>query len=307
MTRGDGSGYWLSGWRVRSAVPLPELPAWTVDDRAPDIEIELGTVPAATADWKTFSPLIHLASPDRVRLAIARVASYWVEGGRRVIVEPHLPVEAPAIRLFLLGTVLAILCYQRGLVPLHASAVEVPGGALLMSGRSGLGKSTLAAMLVARGHRLIADDVCVLDLGAGDDPLIRPVLPRLKLWQDAAQAMAVSTDGLEQVRDQALKFSLPVAEGRFRSEPIRAAHIVLLRPSRLSPAISATPLAPIAAIESGQLFYRRRLAEALGGRALLFRARIALGRFVPITELSRPDDLGALPALADRVLALVGR
>jgi len=264
-------------------------------------------VPDVTADWKTFSPLIHIASPDAVRVAIPRVASYWVEGGRRVIVEPHLPVEAPAIRLFLLGTVLAILCYQRGLVPLHASAVEVPGGALLVSGRSGLGKSTLAAMLVERGHRLIADDVCVLELGAGDTPLIRPVLPRLKLWQDAAQAMAISTDGLEQVRDEALKFNLPVEESRFRSEPIRAAHIVLLRPSRLSPEIAATKLTPLAAIENGQLFYRRRLAEALGGRALLFRARIAVGRSVPITELSRPDDLGALPALADRLLALVTR
>jgi hypothetical protein len=280
------------------------LPAWTADDREPDIRIDLGTVPEGRADWSTFSPLIHLA-PDGVHLAIPRVASYWVEGGRRVIVEPRLPREAPAIRLFLLGTVLAILCYQRGLVPLHASAVEVPGGALLVSGRSGLGKSTLAATLVARGHRLIADDVCVLDIDAGDEPLIRPVLPRLKLWQDAAQAMAIPTDGLEQVRDEALKFSLPVEESRFRSGPVRAAHIVLLQ-SRSSP-ISATPLAPLAAIERGQLFYRRRLAEALGGRALLFRARIALGRSVPITEVSRPDDLAALPALADRVLALVGR
>jgi hypothetical protein len=118
--------------------------------------------------------------------------------------------------------------------------------------------------------------------------------------------MAIPTDGLEQVRDEALKFSLPVEEGRFRSEPVRAAHIVLLQ-SRPSPAITATPLSPLAAIERGQLFYRRRLAEALGGRALLFRARIALGRSVPITEVGRPDDLGALPALADRVLALVGR
>ena len=300
-----GSDRWLCGWRVRSAVPLPELPPWTGDHSEPDIRIELGAVPEVSADWTAFSPLIHLASPDGVRLAIPRVASYWVESGRRVIVEPRLPVEAPAIRLFLLGTVLAILCYQRGLVPLHASAVEVSAGALLVSGRSGLGKSTLAAMLVARGHRLIADDVCVLDIGTGGDPLIRPVLPRLKLWQDAAQAMAISTDGLEQVRDEALKFSLPVEENRFRSGPVRAAHIVLLQ-SRSSPAISATPLAPLAAIERGQLFYRRRLAEALGGRALLFRARIALGRSVPITEVSRPDDLGALPALADRVLALVG-
>ena len=131
MTPGSGSSdRLLCGWRVRSAIPLPELPAWTGDDREADIRIELGTVAEAAADWKTFSP------PDGVRLGIPRVASYWVEGGRRVIVEPRLPVEAPALRLFLLGTVLAILCYQRGLVPLHASAVEVPGGALLVSGRS---------------------------------------------------------------------------------------------------------------------------------------------------------------------------
>lgn len=305
MTGSAGPDRWLCGWRVRSAVSLPELPAWTADGRDPDIRIELGTVPEVTGDWKTFSPLIHFTSPDSVRLTIPRVASYWIESGSRVIVEPHLAADSPAIRLFLLGTVLAILCYQRGLVPLHASAVEVCGGAVLLSGRSGQGKSTLAAMLVARGHRLIADDVCVLDLGTDDNPLIRPVLPRLKLWQDAAQALAIPTASLEQVRSEALKFSLPVEGGRFRAEPIRASHIVLLRSS--SPAISTTPLGPLAAIERGQLFYRRRLAEGLGGRALLFRARIALGRSVPIIELSRPDDLGALPALADRVLALASQ
>jgi hypothetical protein len=306
MTASAATDGWLCGWRVRSAIPLPEMPAWNGDDRAPDIRIELGTVPEVSGGT-AFSPLIQLDPQGAVRLAVPRVASYWIEAGSRVIVEPHLPAEAPAIRLFLLGTVLAILCYRRGLVPLHASAVEVGGGALLMCGPSGLGKSTLAAMLVARGHRLIADDVCVLDLGSDDKPLIRPVLPRLKLWQDAARAMAVSTEGLEQVREQALKFNLPVDESRFRLEPIRAAHIVLLRSARSSASISATALAPLAAIERGQLFYRRRLAEALGARALLFRARIALVRSVPITELSRPGDLGALPALADRVLALVGR
>jgi HPr kinase/phosphorylase len=61
-------------------------------------------------------------------------------------------------------------------VVVHGSLVDVYGVGVLVSGRSGIGKSEIALDLVERGHRLVADDVVMLTrkgegilMGAGTD------------------------------------------------------------------------------------------------------------------------------------------
>lgn len=49
----------------------------------------------------------------------------------------------------------------------HGALVEVGGVGVLLSGRSGAGKSECALELVARGHRLVADDAVDLALEGG--------------------------------------------------------------------------------------------------------------------------------------------
>jgi len=156
--------YTLFGWRVQSTLPLPELLPWRGGSRAPDLVVEVGAVPPVDLDTPSFNPALQIC-PTGVRVAIPAVATYWVEAGRRVIVQPTMPEDATDIRVFLLGTVLALLCFQRGLLPLHASAVDIGGQALLLSGVSGAGKSTLAAAFSGRGYRLLSDDLCALEMG----------------------------------------------------------------------------------------------------------------------------------------------
>lgn len=45
---------------------------------------------------------------------------------------------------------------------IHGSLVDVYGTGLLITGRSGIGKSEIALDLIERGHRLVADDVVIL-------------------------------------------------------------------------------------------------------------------------------------------------
>lgn len=53
----------------------------------------------------------------------------------------------------------------------HATLVDVYGVGLLVTGRSGIGKSETALDLVERGHRLVADDIVVIRR-RGDDVLM---------------------------------------------------------------------------------------------------------------------------------------
>ena len=65
--------------------------------------------------------------------------------------------------LLMVGAVGAILHELRGSTVLHASAVATEGTALAFAGRSGQGKSTIAAWLCTRGAELVTDDVLLVE------------------------------------------------------------------------------------------------------------------------------------------------
>lgn len=85
----------------------------------------------------------------------------------------------------LLDHVLPRALTRRGRVVLHGSAVSSGNGSCLaIIGDSGQGKSTLAAALVSRGHRFLADDCVVVDLSEGV-PLAAPAYPELRLSRES--------------------------------------------------------------------------------------------------------------------------
>ena len=298
------SDYQLFGWRVQSALPLPELLPWRGDARAPDLIVEMGAVPLPGQDLPSFSPAIQIGSTG-VRVAIPAVATFWVEAGQRVVIEPILLEDAPDIRVFLLGTVLAILCFQRGLLPLHASAVDIGGRVLLLSGISGAGKSTLAAAFSARGYRLLSDDLCALEVQEGQPLRILPAFPRVKLWRDSAEQLQVAFAGLERSREELEKYHVPLAEALFQANALPPAQIVLLRTERAPEEHPPRRLVGVEALRRHDLVHRWRLGMALGYQALIFKAMARLIAAVPVVEVARGDDLADLPGLVDSVLALV--
>ena len=55
----------------------------------------------------------------------------------------------------------------------HGTLVEVAGVGVLLLGRSGIGKSECAIELVVRGHRLVADDVVLVEADENGAPIGR--------------------------------------------------------------------------------------------------------------------------------------
>ncbi|WP_326523922.1 hypothetical protein [Sphingomonas sp.] len=174
-------------FRFASEIALGELtPAAEGDDR-PVVTIRCGPV-ADPAEGDDSGWGLHREG-DSVTLRVARVGRYRMTGGREIIVDPLPGASACNVRLFLLGSALGVLAYQRGLLPLHANAVVIDGRAHAFCGPSGAGKSTLAAHFSAAGHAVLCDDVCAVSFDAEGKPRAWPGLPRLKLWRDAADRM----------------------------------------------------------------------------------------------------------------------
>ena len=67
------------------------------------------------------------------------------------------------------STVTGLVLAWRGMLPLHATALDFSGRAILLAGRAGAGKSTLAAELMQEGAQLLSDDLTVLGKTNGND------------------------------------------------------------------------------------------------------------------------------------------
>ena len=173
--------YRLYGLRIDSDIELPEL--FVADDGPVDIRITRGSIAPATLGARAGTEI----TTDGVRFAVGDKVRFHVRDGTSIIVDA-LPMSDPRdVRLYLLGSAIGILIHQRGLLPLHANAIELGGGAVAFAGESGAGKSTLAAWFHDRGARIVADDVCVVKVGREAQVEVLPGLPRLRLWREALE------------------------------------------------------------------------------------------------------------------------
>jgi HPr Serine kinase C-terminal domain len=196
------------GLNFQSAIPLPEMRMGASDD-GEIITIQLGVAdrPAGLID----TGLGIFAGPNDVWMEVPEVVRLRVSNGNYICIEPAPYISMGDVRAYLLGTAIGALLHQRGLLPLHASAVEVNGVAIAFCGPSGAGKSTMALHLVKHGYRLLCDDICAIDLSSGT-PLLWPGLVNLKLWRETLDASGESADGLEAVVHSIDKYRRPVAE-----------------------------------------------------------------------------------------------
>ena len=107
------------------------------------------------------------------RLAVKRYGTFVVSADGR-LVRCATPAQRPSAaqtarwQECLLGQVLPLAAVLRGVEVLHASAVSIHDRAAIFVGASTAGKTSLAANLVARGARLVTDDVLGLRIaGSG--------------------------------------------------------------------------------------------------------------------------------------------
>jgi hypothetical protein len=85
---------------------------------------------------------------------------------------------------YLVGPILGLLLRLRGIVCLHASAVNINDRAVVFVGSEGAGKSTTAAAFARRGFAVLSDDIVPLVECEGRFQTV-PAYPRINLWPDS--------------------------------------------------------------------------------------------------------------------------
>lgn len=200
------------------------------------------------------------------------------------------------IRSYLLGSIFAALCHQRGLLPIHASAVATPAGAFGFVGASGAGKSSLAAFLAGQGFPLVSDDILLVDPDAPADRRVIPVAPWLKLWTTTLDALGAKQEGLSRVFTDDEKYRYTGTPTRV--DPLPLAGLVLLERSEGPPGIER--LSAAEAVRSLlDHTYQAWLVRALGLTEDYFlRCGMVLAGTRAL-RLRRPWGFDAMPAALD--------
>jgi hypothetical protein len=279
---------------------------WNGRAEAPaDMVFRLGKVPAHLEAADHIAPIFETQGHDHYVLRLPGTGRMLVRHGCEVTVEPEPDADLTAICAIFTGPIQSVLWHQRGLLPLHATAVVVDGRAIALGGPSGSGKSTLAARLSAKGYMPMADGVCAIDMADGKPISVLPGIPHLQLWRDALDRLGIAVDGLTRILSTKEKFLLERRGGLVDVPQPLAAVVVILR--RISGEIAIERLRGAAAVTAlRDNVHLQRPARALGRDPAIFAALTRMvSAGVTVWRLTVPDDPACLDAAAAQVLTVL--
>lgn len=286
--------YRAYGMMIASDIELPELtrvdPVPDPDLIAVDVRIALGAVPGHLPDRDPPKAWVDV-DQDACLLLFKTIGRFLVKNGDSILVQKDDQASFDDLRGFLVGSALAAIAHQRGLVPLHVSAVLSPDGVIAFTGESGAGKSTLAAHVNrVTGWPLISDDVSGL-YQTENGFSVESGVHTVKLWDDALQSLDRTSDGLKRDLTRFNKFHAIDSE-KFLSGRFPLKQLICLE---WGDALDFSHLNGRKAFEASlNAVYRPELASLCGNRSVVVAAAMALASAIDVSKLTRPksDEIG---------------
>ena len=272
--------YRAYGLNFASDIALPVLLPATGET---DVIIREGDVPEDCVQGMEFRSWV--ATPGQFFIRFPRIGRILVRDGREIVYQREPGADDSMLVSTILGSSLAVILMQRGLLPLHSCSVLHEGGAVLVIGKSGAGKSTMLGGLLAHDLPMIADDVTGLTVDGEGTPLAHAGFPSTRLWQDSLGLLGEDHVPLERVRSDTAKFYLPVE--RFHEEPTPISAIAYLSPSNGDELVIADlPVEEHVPVLSTFVF-RKHFLAGLGLRKDAFRqvaATVGRARMLKVTR-----------------------
>lgn len=307
------ANYCLYGLCICSDLPLvaPAAP----DNRLPDLTVRIGESLSAHASSSSGEVWARADFGNGFGVRLTRTSAGWslfypqtgefrLSADLRSATAHALAGRDAILPLLLAGSVPSWVLCLLGEPVLHASAVAVGDDALAFIGVSGMGKSTLAALLCSAGTRMVTDDVLRLARRGGDF-FCHHGTGELRLREGAA-SLAERFSTISPIRSADNRVTLHLGANHASLPRLRA--IVIPQPSRTQTHLSVELLS---AVEAGfhlnasarvygwqrdePLRQQFELFTALAGQVPLFRARIPWG---PPFAAELPQQLATACGLA---------
>lgn len=206
---------------VESDIEMPELLEVDVNDKI-DVVIKYGKVPKNMINKIQEGSWFHLEEKSFV-FRVENIAKYFVENGSEIIIEPYELANKDDVKTFTLGTSFGILIKQRNDIAIHGGTILIDNKAVILTGNTGAGKSTLTNAFRHNGYRFLCDDVSVLG-NKKDSIFVMPAYPQQKLCKDAMDKMGYDTEKFKKIDDDRDKYCIPVHDS-FEKDPCKLSAI----------------------------------------------------------------------------------
>jgi hypothetical protein len=256
--------YFYGPFRLESDIQIPELEG-CAGSGSIAVTITLGGVPSMIGGVP-YGRFCSISATEYL-LDIPQVARFYVAHGTEVRMEAATDAPAADVSTYLLGSVFGALCHQNGLLPLHASSVQVGDGVTAFLGDSGAGKSTMAACLQGRGYAIASDDICLLADEAGEMRVI-PVAGWLKLWRTSLDHLGETPEERNRVYSEDDKYRLYL-EAQAGDRPVLR-NLVFLEKAAEGEARLEPLSVPETLARMMQLTYLGYITELTGSHARVF-------------------------------------
>lgn len=222
----------------------------------------------------------------------------------QICCRPLPKIPEVTIRHLLLDQVIPLVLSRREAVVLHASAVLTPHGVIAFAGKSGQGKSTLAASFAQKGCALVSDDCLVLRAEHGRWTAL-PSYPGVRLWPSTAEALVREDTHTADVAHYSLKQRISDTDLLpFVNKPAPIKRLFFLADETSD--VSIQRLSPGRAFVSFVEFtYNLDIEDS----AFLRRQFEAVGQLttdVPAYAIRYPRQFASLPAVCETILEHLG-
>ncbi len=295
--------YHAFGLIIESDIPMEELLLTEVD--ISDVKINKGRVPDELEDALVNTETFKV-SKNEYLASIKEVGKFYVAKGNYILYEPMDGLDIEKIKLYLLGSCMGAVLYQRGILPLHGSCIKTADSAVIITGISGAGKSTIAAALRQKGCLSLSDDVVAVNFI--DNTLWAiPSYPGIKLWEDALIRMNIVSDkkSLGRIKDEYEKYALKNVN-EFYNHPKEISHIIEIIP------IEQTQVVVEEVVGAKKLeivinnMFKGLIAEAMGLRSWYYKQCVTIAACTNIYCIRRPKNMPKEQEIAEIILRLTG-
>jgi hypothetical protein len=242
--------------------------------------------------------VLYQVKDNQFLLRIEGVASYLVEDGTLITIDSVPGCEERVIRIYLLSSVFGALFHQRGMLPLHASAIARDGQVVLFLGASGSGKSTLAVAFQQRGYDLLADDITIINSDHSPQPTVVPGFPRLKLWKDTLTYFSYEYTEANRLRKELEKYTIPAQSFPETMLPLKTIYCLEIG-SNHHPELSASVKGYTKLSYLTGNTYQVRFLKGMEIGSRHFQQANTLARKVPMKLIKRGRRLDQIDALID--------
>lgn len=286
MTRTLGKvKYKAFGLTVLSEIVMPELMQIKEQSDNTDIEIKVDDLENL---WHAIGNKgKFVVNEGLVIFQVVNTAIFCIKDGKEIIVSPVRGGDEDKIRLYVLGSCMGALLIQRGVLPLHGSAIAIDGKVYAFVGESGAGKSTLASVFINQGYRLLSDDVIAISTSQDDNPIVFPSYPQQKLWQESLYEFGMMTSKFRPLFERETKYAIPVSDS-FYDEPLPLAGVFELVKAENNK-VEIHSISGLKRIHTlYQHTFRNYLIDRLGVRELHFNMTANLAHKVLMYKLERP-------------------